>query len=221
MLQQQCERLKFLASKPEATHTRSEVLQALSSKWDGVRVNAAKVLGSWGGPANMDFLLQKYAEVDRYSGERSGIRKAFCLAVSDDDVCWLVDCCFQPGQVDRAWAIVMLCHLSGSVLHKELTRLNWQDDEVRYLHCDLLFQHRSYPNKIRLLQIMSNDANEIIAKRAKQYLSRLQWREPELFITPPVRLDNSARGKTFNRKFNRAKQNRQQTPGKLTVPCRK
>ncbi|SFN47530.1 hypothetical protein SAMN05660284_01567 [Formivibrio citricus] len=209
MLQQQCERLKFLAGKPETEAARNEVLLALTSKWDGVRVNAAKVLGSWGGPANMAVLLHRYAETRQYSGERSGIRKALCLAVSDNDAHWLIDCCFKPGLVERSCAIEMLSHLSGNVLHQALARLNGQDDEVRHLHCDLLFRTRSYPDRIKSLQALSSDINPTIALRARQYLSWLKWVEPALFNTEPAKPNHSSRGKAFDRKFNRAKQKRQ------------
>jgi hypothetical protein len=209
MLQLQNERLKFLASQPETAIARSEVLLAFSSKWDGVRVNAAKVLGHWGGSANMASLLQKYAEVDRY-GERSGIRKALCLAVSNEDASWLIDCCFEPGQVDRACAIELLCHIPGNVLQKELSRLNWRDIDVRCFHCDLLYRHRSYPDRIKQLHALSHDTDEIIAKLAKRYLTWVRWTESEADMSEPAHPGNTPRVKTFERKFNRAKQKRQQ-----------
>jgi hypothetical protein len=93
------DRLDRLARTRENPETRREVEAALSSKWEGVRANAAKVLGIWGGRRSVDVLREALeSSMEKRAGWalRTVLVRALCQCTDPvEDAPWMLDCYFN------------------------------------------------------------------------------------------------------------------------------
>jgi hypothetical protein len=98
-MDEQSDRLRRLARTREKPETRREVEEALSSKWEGVRANAARVLGIWGGRRSVEALRAALdSSMDLRAGWalRSVLVRALCSCADPvEDAAWMLDCYFD------------------------------------------------------------------------------------------------------------------------------
>src|ERR1700689_1142728 len=97
-LQAHCERLKQLGTRRASEASRRELLEGLSSKWEGVQVVAARALVSWGDAESLDSVRRKLMEISgkpaRWSAA-GAIAHALSVHISEEDVDWVVNLCLR------------------------------------------------------------------------------------------------------------------------------
>jgi hypothetical protein len=110
-LREESRRLRDLATAPPTPEVRSDVMQSLHSKWEGIQAVAAKVLGAWGDPQSKAGLRQWFLEaIDRPLGwsVRSVAARELARLMTADDTEWVLDLYFGT---------------NDAVLHHPLLRL--------------------------------------------------------------------------------------------------
>jgi hypothetical protein len=89
-----CEELRRLTTKPPSEAGRKKLDEALWSKWDGVRVEAAKVLSQWGDPESVAAMKRSLADIALRPGRGPtvyAIAMALLPHLHSSDVDWAVD----------------------------------------------------------------------------------------------------------------------------------
>jgi hypothetical protein len=94
------QRLATLRTLKPTPARRAEVEALLESKWEGVQVSAAQVLGEWDGPDSVpalrSWLSQLYARPDAYA-VRTQAATALGKCVGEGDADWVLDLYFGFG----------------------------------------------------------------------------------------------------------------------------
>jgi len=89
-----CEQLRRIGTRPPSVTGRAQLEEALSSKWDGVRVEAAKALSHWGDPTSVDALkcclVDIACKLNRESAAHA-IAMALYPHLRPSDLDWAVD----------------------------------------------------------------------------------------------------------------------------------
>jgi hypothetical protein len=102
-----CEELRQLGLRPETLAARKKLEEALSSKWDGVQVAAAKSLSRWGDPRSVHSLKELLVAVAGKPGRQStthGVVKSLCPHLQPSDLDWLIDVFINRSRADnRLW----------------------------------------------------------------------------------------------------------------------
>ena len=93
-----CQRLDSLArGKPNAA-ARSEVLEALKSKWEGVQVHAARALAAWADDESVQ-ALRAWLEESRSKEAGWAVRgeavKCLCSCTGPRDASWMLELYFS------------------------------------------------------------------------------------------------------------------------------
>lgn len=99
-------RLQDLARSRPTAKRRAEVEVLLQSKWTGVQISAAQVLGKWGGPESV-LALRRWLDE---GGSTADAIKALARCVGDADVDWALDIhlqLFSQGSGLMTWPIVI------------------------------------------------------------------------------------------------------------------
>src|SRR5690348_16552053 len=89
-----CEELRQIGLQNETPAGRKMVNESLSSKWDGVRVAAAKALSQWGDArsvSNLKELLVEVATAPRRSSTTSAVVKALRPHLQFSDLDWAIE----------------------------------------------------------------------------------------------------------------------------------
>jgi HEAT repeat protein len=99
-LQELRQRLATLRTLKPTNARRAEAEALLESKWEGVQVSAAQVLGEWDGPDSVpplrSWLSQLYSRPNAW-GARSEAARALGKCVGEPDVSWALDLYFSLG----------------------------------------------------------------------------------------------------------------------------
>jgi len=89
-----CEQLRRIGTRPPSVAGSIKLEEALSSKWDGVRVEAAKALSHWGDPKSVDALkcclVDIACKLNRESAA-SAIARALYPHLQASDLDWAID----------------------------------------------------------------------------------------------------------------------------------
>ena len=128
-------RLRELSCNPPSPISRSEVLEALKSKSDSIRSEAAEALAKWGDAESMHSLREflegslvprDFAWVDRDIAIRVLVR-----CVGDTDAGWFLDLYFLPTTVDyRRDFFPLLLRLSNPSVRNRLLAECRSEDPV-------------------------------------------------------------------------------------------
>jgi hypothetical protein len=92
------ERMRNLARGKPTPGRRAEVEACLEHKWEGIQVQAARVLGAWGGPESAAALRRWLERLygRPYAWAARGVAaRALARCVGDADVGWVLDLYFE------------------------------------------------------------------------------------------------------------------------------
>ena len=104
-------RLESLGAKRPSPSERLEVLNALASKWEGIRVSAARVLLRWGDSdsiAHVRSLLEEFAAKSGCYASAGAVAQALRPHLQANDLEWVIGLCFEQSNRHNCF---MLTHL--------------------------------------------------------------------------------------------------------------
>ena len=106
-----CEELRQIGLNPETPAARAKLEKALSSKWDGVQVAAAKALSRWGDQRSvrsLKELLSLVASKPNRNSTTHGVVKALYPHIKSSDLDWVIDVFVRGSRADNRGWIAML-----------------------------------------------------------------------------------------------------------------
>ncbi len=110
-------------SFPRASRNRIE--EALASKWDGVQVEAAKVLSQWGDPSSLDALrdlLISLAAKPRRVSAVAAVQTALSPHLKPSDLNWVIDLFIHRSHASSRWILASLFHaFAPNEVRRQLT----------------------------------------------------------------------------------------------------
>src|SRR5579859_5570706 len=119
-----CNQLKRLATQPENPDARAIVEEAFNSKWEGVKVTAAKTFAAWGGRRSVELLKSWVYQcyLDENFGLRIKAEKLLAQCIEDQDADWVLDFYFDNQLFkDYRFAFWPILHkISFSVVRERL-----------------------------------------------------------------------------------------------------
>jgi hypothetical protein len=107
-----CEELRQLGLRPETPAARAKLEEALSSKWEGVQVAAAKALSRWGDPRSVRSLKELLVAVAVKKGRSStcgAVAKLLYPHMQTSDLDWLIDILIHGSRGRNCFELACLC----------------------------------------------------------------------------------------------------------------
>ncbi|TAL27875.1 MAG: hypothetical protein EPN97_16060 [Alphaproteobacteria bacterium] len=134
-----CEELRQIGLRPATPAKRKKIEDAVSSKWDGVKVAAATALSQWGDPQSVqtlkDLLVAVAAKPDRYSAAGT-IARLLASHLQPSDLDWAVDVFIHQSHTDNRFVLESLFEVFPP--NEVLKRLETQTLHGRKPERDLL-----------------------------------------------------------------------------------
>ncbi len=106
-----CEELRQIGFRGETPKGRDKLEEALSSKWDGVQVAAAKVLSQWGDPRSLrslKVLLSTLAAKPSRSGGAWAVARLLTMHLQPSDLDWAIELFIHQSRSDNRNALHIL-----------------------------------------------------------------------------------------------------------------
>jgi hypothetical protein len=118
-LREECEELTRLASRGQNPAAKTRLLEALNSKWEGVRVTAARSLVRWGDPDSINAVKLALADLANKPSHWASVRpicEALGPALCLDDLEWVLGLYFEKAKKSNRLA---MSHLFVAMPRKE------------------------------------------------------------------------------------------------------
>jgi HEAT repeat protein len=159
-----CEELRNIGTRP-STAGRIKLEEALSSKWDGVRVEAAKALSQWGDSKAVEALKRSLADI-----ASKPIRWSATGAIARTLYPHL-----QPSDLD--WAVDLLLH--GSLPCNR--------------HAIAMLFEAFHPDKVRkrLTARLSSVHGGVAEATLRSAIARAEWRSKSTDTQPQIKRDTN------------------------------
>ena len=106
-----CDELRAIGSRPATPAKRKKLEDAVSSKWDGVKVAAAKALSQWGDPQSVQTLkelLIALAEKPGRSSALGDISRLLMPHLKPSDLDWVSDVYMHKSHEGNGLGLVAL-----------------------------------------------------------------------------------------------------------------
>jgi hypothetical protein len=107
-LREECDRISALGRRKPTDGSRKEVADALSSKWEGLQVTAAKALSAWGDKASVDLIrksLIDFSKKPAHWAAAGAVADALKPHMRSDDVEWVLDLCLKHSNPHNRFAL--------------------------------------------------------------------------------------------------------------------
>jgi HEAT repeat protein len=165
------DRLRELGAKRPTPEARTEVVAALSSKWEGVQAVAAEVLAGWGDRDCVEhlrgFLSRSFAREHGWA-IRGVLVKALRRVVTEEDVDWVLDLYFGlEGWLPKhelLWLVAALPpRAARERLVAALSDLRWDNRHAAVK----AIGNMDYPDRRQLLQRLRADPNDDVKRSVR------------------------------------------------------
>ena len=106
-----CEELRQIGLRPETPAGREKLEEALSSKWDGVKVAAAKALSQWGDPrslCSLKVLLSTLVAKPGRLGGVSAVARLLATHMQASDLDWAIEVFIHQSRAANRHAVHLL-----------------------------------------------------------------------------------------------------------------
>ena len=161
-------RLRELAALPPTPEARTEIMQALGSKFEGIQAVAAEVLGAWGDAASKAGLREWFAGKltlrNGWAIRSVGVRELGRL-LSPDDAQWVLDLYFGAKDGLLQHELWPLAAALPPTPAKELVYQKARDPDARVRHAALkILVRSSWGDAKELLRPFARDSDPMIRK---------------------------------------------------------
>ena len=106
-----CEELRALGTRPATPAKRKKIEEAVSSKWDGVKVAAATALSQWGDPQSVqtlkELLVTVAAKPVRWA-TTGAVARLLVPHLKPSDLNWVFDLFLHKSHGDNGFVLVAL-----------------------------------------------------------------------------------------------------------------
>jgi HEAT repeat protein len=165
------ERLRSLGAKRPTPEARSEVVAALSSKWEGVQAVAAEVLAGWGDRECVGHLRQfliRCFEREYGWAIRGVVVRALRRVVSEEDAGWVLDLYFSPPGLlpkhELLWLVAALpLAAARGRLVAALRDPRWDNRQAAVK----AIGNMDYPDRQQLLRPLWADSDDNVRRSAR------------------------------------------------------
>ena len=127
-----CDELLQLGSRPAIPARRKKLEDAVSSKWDGVKIAAATALSQWGDPQSLqtlkELLIAVAAKPDRWA-TTGAVARLLKPHLRPSDLDWVFDVYVHKSHADNGFALLSLLEVFPP--HEVLRRLEAQPPRGR------------------------------------------------------------------------------------------
>jgi len=158
--------LRELSTLPPTPEARTEVMQALHSKFEGIQAVAAEVLGAWGDAASKsalrDWFLDTSARPYGWAIRSVGVRELARLATAEDTD-WVLDLYFGASDGLMQHELLRLAAALPAVPAKERVVAKARDSNARVRHSAMkILVWSSWGEPKELLRPFARDADPAI-----------------------------------------------------------
>lgn len=133
LLSDLCESLRHKQPKALTLQDRKELISALSSKWDGLRVTAAQVLcanGDAQGVHEVRRALRELAAHPNRGGSVAAVARALRERLQDRDLPWAIETYLNAARPNRYALGVLFARFPASAIHQAVDELLRSDERL-------------------------------------------------------------------------------------------
>jgi hypothetical protein len=137
-LREKCDDLVALALETPGPQARLKANEGLRSKWDGVRVTAAKVLTAWGDDESVDRVREALVDVAQHPVRWSttgALARLLVPHLKETDLEWVLDVFVHKSHADNRFVVQILFEAFNP--HRVLSQISSEGPGDKYLARDL------------------------------------------------------------------------------------